>query len=432
MIVAMSAELSVIESRIRKAGELADIDKQLIELIVKPIRVLEMSLILERDNGQRSLFSAWRAHHSDVLAVDGMKGGFRIAPDVNRDETVALAAGMTLKTALVGLPLGGAKGGICADPSTLTSSEIDRLVRLYARGLNPHLGETGNLTDIPAPDLNTNPHHMAIFADEISRIRGGLIAGCVTGKPVELGGIPGRLSSTGFGVAALAELATNSLDGLFVAQEGFGNVGRYAARTVHERGARYAAIYDIGLGGCLYSPSGISIPDLTAIVDEHGSQAFEVYANRYGAQFGDFSWKDKHLSEGGKIDLFLPCAASQTVTAEAAEKLIAMGLKCVSEGANNPTTPEADERFLAAGVAVIPDVLSNAGGVSGSYMEMSKAASMSIPTEQETLEAVRGILTTAWEHVVTACEGYDTKNLRLAGDALAVSKIAAAHQIRGW
>ncbi|MEE3256868.1 MAG: Glu/Leu/Phe/Val dehydrogenase dimerization domain-containing protein, partial [Actinomycetota bacterium] len=184
----MSSELSVIESRIRNAGELAEIDPALVELIVKPIRVIEMSLILEHDSGARSLFQAWRAHHSDVLAVDGMKGGFRIAPDVDRDETVALSAGMTLKTALVGLPLGGAKGGICADPRALTSAEIDRLVRLYARELNPHLGETGNLTDIPAPDLNTNPHHMAIFADEISRIRGGLVAGCVTGKPVELGG----------------------------------------------------------------------------------------------------------------------------------------------------------------------------------------------------------------------------------------------------
>ena len=112
----MSTELSVIESRIRNAGELANVDEELVELIVKPIRVLEMSLILRHDDGKHSLFSAWRAHHSDVLAVDGMKGGFRISPDVNRDETVALSAGMTLKTALVGLPLGGAKGGICADP----------------------------------------------------------------------------------------------------------------------------------------------------------------------------------------------------------------------------------------------------------------------------------------------------------------------------
>ena len=148
----MSNELAVIEARIRDAGKLANVSDDLVELITKPIRVLEMSLILERDDGRRSLFSAWRAHHSDVLAVDGMKGGFRIAPDVNRDETVALAAGMTIKTALVGLPLGGAKGGICADPKLLSESEMDRLVRLYARGLNPHLGETGNLTDIPAPD----------------------------------------------------------------------------------------------------------------------------------------------------------------------------------------------------------------------------------------------------------------------------------------
>ena len=428
----MSTELSVIESRIRNAGELANVDEELVELIAKPIRVLEMSLILRHDDGRHSLFSAWRAHHSDVLAVDGMKGGFRISPDVNRDETVALSAGMTLKTALVGLPLGGAKGGICADPKTLTSREVDRLVRLYARELNPHLGETGNLTDIPAPDLNTNPHHMAIFADEISRIRGGLVAGCVTGKPVELGGIPGRLSSTGFGVAAVAELAAGSLDGLFVAQEGFGNVGRYAARTAHQRGAIYIAIYDIGLGGCLYSPSGIKIPELTEIIDAHGPKAFEVYATEHGAKFGDFSWRDEHLSANGKIDLFLPCAASQTVTAQAAKKMVDMGLKYVSEGANNPTSPEADQQFLAGGVTVIPDVLANAGGVAGSYMEMSKAASMSIPTEDETLEAVRGILTKAWEQVNAACESYGVDSLRLAGDALAVSKIAAAHQVRGW
>jgi len=428
----MSSELSVIESRIRNAGKLSDIEAELVELIVKPIRVLEMSLILEHDNGQRSLFSAWRAHHSDVLAVDGMKGGFRIAPDVDRDETVALSAGMTLKTALVGLPLGGAKGGICADPRTLTSTEIDRLVRLYARELNPHLGETGNLTDIPAPDLNTNPHHMAIFADEISRIRGGLVAGCVTGKPVELGGLPGRLSSTGFGVVALAQLAAGGLDGQLVAQEGFGNVGRYAARTAHELGATYIAIYDIGLGGCLYAPSGIDIPALTEIVDEHGSEAFKVYASQHGGSSGDFSWRDEHLSAGGTLDLFLPCAASQTVTGGAAKKMVEMGLQYVSEGANNPTTPEADAQFLEAGVTLIPDVLANAGGVAGSYMEMSKAASMSIPTEKETLEAVRGILTSAWEHVMAACDSYGTPSLRLAGDALAVSKIAAAHQIRGW
>jgi len=428
----MSNELAVIEARIRDAGKLANVSDDLVELITKPIRVLEMSLILERDDGQRSLFSAWRAHHSDVLAVDGMKGGFRIAPDVNRDETVALAAGMTIKTALVGLPLGGAKGGICADPKLLSESEIDRLVRLYARGLNPHLGETGNLTDIPAPDLNTNPHHMAIFADEISRLRGGLVAGCVTGKPTELGGLPGRLSSTGFGVCALAELAAGSLDGLLVAQEGFGNVGRFAARTAHESGARYVTIYDTGLGGCLYSKAGIDIPALLEIVDEHGPRAFEFYASQRGAEFGDFSWRDELLKAGGAIDLFLPCAASQTVTHGAAEKMVALGLKYVSEGANNPTTPEADREFLENGVVLIPDVLANAGGVAGSYMEMSKAASMSIPTEHETLEAVRGILTTAWEHVTSACDAYGTKSLRLAGDALAISKIAAAHKVRGW
>ena len=136
----MSSELSVIESRIRNAGKLSDIEAELVELIVKPIRVLEMSLILEHDNGQRSLFSAWRAHHSDVLAVDGMKGGFRIAPDVDRDETVALSAGMTLKTALVGLPLGGAKGGICADPRTLCTRTQSTLGRNRKSNRHPSAG----------------------------------------------------------------------------------------------------------------------------------------------------------------------------------------------------------------------------------------------------------------------------------------------------
>lgn len=437
----VKSDFEVMRSRIHAAAVVAGVEADLAEQIAQPRRVIEMNLVVLMDDGRREIFPAWRVQHSFTRALTASKGGVKIAlvpgadknsPEakaVMRDAVIALAAGMTIKTTVAGLPLGGAKGGIIADVHALSKSEKERLIRRYAADLAPDLGRPGHWVDVPAPDMGTSPEDMAIFADTISRLHGGFTPGVVTGKPVAIGGIPGRVEATGFGVAHLAD-QHQGLAGSRVAISGFGNVGSFAANTTVIRGGIVTAIHDPFLGGVLLGVDGI---DIEALLDSlqtygRGPKSFELFANtNEGVELVDGTLADF----ADKIDVYMPCAAPQSVDIYLAASLVEAGVSLVVEGANSPVQPEAVAVFEKAGVTVLPDVLANAGGVVCSFLEMSKAAGMTLPSKSETLERVGEILSTAYDRVVTYAAERNIGDLRLAADAMSVAEIAEAHHLRG-
>lgn len=423
----------VMRQRIHRAAEVLGLPEDMAEQIAQPRRVIELNLLIEMDDGSRGLFQAWRVQHNSTRALQGMKGGLKVSADQSADETIALAAGMTIKNSLVGLPLGGAKGAISADPRALSEGEKERLIRRYALEISPDLGSPGNWIDVPAPDMGTSAKDMAIFADTISRLHGGFTPGVVTGKPIEIGGIPGRVKATGHGVAHIASLAID-LDGARCLVSGFGNVGQFAATGVESCGAAVCAVIDPYLGGVLYRSAGISCVALADFLAVNGRSAtsFVEFAESFeGHEVLDVDELLRAL-DSMPIDVFLPCAAPQSVHSDFAAALVSAGVKIVVEGANSPLTPSAELVFAAAATQIVPDVLANAGGVVCSYLEMSKAASMTLPTETETLANVSSILTDAWARTTEYNRRYNLGNdLRLTADTVAVADIAAVHTLRG-
>ena len=422
--------------RILEAADIAGIATPLAEQIAEPRRIIELTLPIMMDDGTRRVFKGWRVQHSSTRAIRGMKGGFKMSDKIDVESIKALAAGMTLKNTVADLPLGGAKGGILANPHELSAAEKERLIRRYASELAPNLGTPGAWIDVPAPDMGTTPDDMAVFADTISMIHGGFCSGVVTGKPIEIGGIPGRTEATGFGVATIAN-EYMSLRGKKVGISGFGNVDSFAAQTAIELGATVVAISDPFLGGTLVFKNGLDIDALMQFIEDHG---------RYEGMFADFAnfTPEDDVLEGEalsvtlaahdmEIDVFFPCAAPQSMDKGVVERLVQCGMTLLVEGANSPLQPEAEDYLKDQKVVVIPDILANAGGVACSYLEMGKAASMSLPTQEETLNQVAKILSNALQNVLAKADLFELGNheLRLAADAYAVAEIARVHEMRG-
>jgi glutamate dehydrogenase/leucine dehydrogenase len=255
----------------------------------------------------------------------------------------------------------------------------------------------------------------------------------VTGKPIGIGGIPGRVKATGHGVAHIASLAID-LDGARCLVSGFGNVGQFAATGAESCGAAVSAIIDPYLGGVLLNPAGISCAELANFLATNGRSAtsFVEFAESFeGYEVIDVG-ELLHVLDSLPVDVFLPCAAPQSIHSDFAAALVSAGVKIVVEGANSPLTPSAELVFAAAATQIVPDVLANAGGVVCSYLEMSKAASMTLPTETETLANVSSILTDAWTRTTEYNRRYNLgNNLRLTADTVAVADIAAVHTLRG-
>lgn len=425
-------DFDVIRDRICLAAQAMAVPSDIAEFIAQPRRTIEMNLAIMMDDGTRKVFPAWRVQHSSTRALQGMKGGFKITPDTSRESVTALAAGMTIKTAVAGLPLGGAKGGIRADIHNLSPAENERLIRRYASEIAPDLGRPGHWIDVPAPDMGTDSNAMAIFADTISRLHGGFTPGVVTGKPIALGGIPGRVEATGFGVAHLTDLIS-PLANSPVAISGFGNVGSHAALTAQERGARVVAIFDPYLGGVLTNPQGIAVRDLAALIETGGRSAtvFEDFATQDVSTVAHNGTFADALHHAGRVHVFMPCGAPQSVDSDVAALMIEHGVRIVAEGANSPLTPVAARVLGDSHVVVVPDVLANAGGVVCSYLEMSKAAGMTLPTRDETLTAVGGVLSDSLAKIRSVADKLKTSDLRLAADACAVREISDVHQARG-
>jgi glutamate dehydrogenase (NAD(P)+) len=364
-----------------------------------PRRVLRVAVPIERDDGRVETFTGWRVQHS--LSRGPAKGGLRYHPQVTEEEVVALAMAMTWKCALLDLPYGGAKGGIALDPTRMSRREIERVTRRYTSEIYPVIGPD---RDIPAPDVGTNEEVMAWMMDTFSVLSGYTVPGVVTGKPIALGGSAGRAEATGEGVALIAELADPTA--LTAIIQGYGKVGRHAAWSLARRGWSIVAIEDVG--GAIYDPEGIDLAEL----DEY------VAAHRTIAGFAapcDF-WSVP-------ADVAIPAALEGTLTTAVAERL---AVRTVVEGANGPTTPEAEAVLARRGIVVVPDILANAGGVVVSYLEWVQAAQHLFWESEEVLGRMRTIMTRAWEEVSQG-------ELGLRGNAyrIAVRRVWEAHKLRG-
>ncbi len=322
------------------------------KLLLTPLREVRVQVALRMDDGQLATFTGYRIQHDKARGP--MKGGLRYHPEVNSAEVLELASLMTWKTAVVDLPYGGAKGGISVDPKTLSPGELERITRKLIDEIHEVIGPD---QDIPAPDMGTNAQVMAWIENQYEKYH-GYSPGCVTGKPVEMHGIDGREEATGRGVAIIlqATLAKlkRPLKGISVAIQGFGNVGSFAARILHDMGAKIVAVSDVS--GGIRNPLGLDIEALQA----HVAQQKNV-SSFPGSQ--PISNEELLATEA---EVLIPAALGGVLTGENAK---AVRAKIIIEAANGPTTPEADEIFNQRELIVVPDILANAGGVTVSYFE---------------------------------------------------------------
>ena len=418
--VAKELSLDSAEFRVRQAGEWLGLEDGLIETIIAPRRVLEVSIPFRRDDGNRDHLVGWRVHHNTTRGP--AKGGIRYHPGVTRDEVVALAIGMSLKTAIMNLPLGGAKGGIAIDPKVLSIGELERITRRYVSELIPFLGPD---KDVPAPDVGTNSQVMAWILDQYSASVGHIVPGVVTGKPIELGGSLGRESATGRGVVEAASLACEkigmSLSGSRIAIQGYGQVGAWAARLADARGAIIVALADVG--GSIHNSNGIDIAQVDSKIREGAKSVIETGA---GDLIGNGLAGASSIF-AADCDILMPCALGDAV-----DELIANQIKArlVVEGANGPLTPKADEVLQSRNIIVVPDVYANAGGVTCSYLEQCQNFAHLSWNEDEVNEKVISLMQGAFNRL----HSFSTENIlpyRLAATVLGVKTIADSHRMRG-
>jgi len=412
--------LEAAELRVRQAGEWLKLEDGLIETIVAPRRILEVAIPFRRDDGTRDQITGWRVHHNTTRGP--AKGGIRYHAEVTRDEVVALAIGMSLKTAIMNLPLGGAKGGVAFDPKKYSIGEIERITRRYISEIAPFLGPD---RDVPAPDVGTNAQIMAWVMDQYSAGVGHVVPGVVTGKPIELGGSLGRESATGRGVVEVADLilqkSGKSLKDQRIVIQGYGQVGSWAARLAAARGAIIVGLADVG--GTIHSGGGLDLACIDAAIKAGASSLIETGV-------GDVVTKGKGGSNvvfSLDADIAMPCALGDAVHETEAN---AMTAKLVVEGANGPLTPTADAILADRGVIIMPDVLANAGGVTCSYLEQCQNFAHLTWDEDQVNARVIDLMRGAFNRFYAFA---DDSNLpyRLATSVLGVKTIADAHRMRG-
>ena len=412
--------LEAAELRVREAGEWLKLEDGLIETIVRPRRIIEVAIPFRRDDGTRDQLIGWRVHHNTTRGP--AKGGIRYHHEVNRDEVVALAIGMSLKTAIANLPLGGAKGGICFDPKKYSQSEIERITRRYVSEISSFLGPD---KDVPAPDVGTNAQVMAWVMDQYSTGVGHATPGVVTGKPIELGGSLGRESATGRGVVEAAALMLakqgTTLQGKRIAIQGYGQVGSWAARLAAARGARIVGLSDVG--GTIHDANGL---DLTKI-DQAFRDGTRSVADCGVGEVVARGEKGSAAVFGLPCDIVMPCALGDAVGETEAQTITA---KLVVEGANGPLTPGADHILADRDVVVIPDVYANAGGVTCSYLEQCQNFAHLTWDEDEVNARVIDLMRAAFEKFYAFAQESGLP-YRLAASVLGVKTIADAHRMRG-
>lgn len=385
-----------------------------IETLKHPKRILIVDIPVKMDDGSIKHFEGYRVHHNTSRGPG--KGGVRYHQDVTLSEVMALAGWMTIKNAVIGLPFGGAKGGVRVDPRTLTRGELERLTRRYTSEIGVLIGPD---KDIPAPDVNTNEQIMAWMMDTYSINQGRTVTGVVTGKPVALGGSLGRREATGRGVFIVGRSAACKLGldlaGARVAIQGYGNVGATAARCFAATGAKIVALQDVT--GSIHAGDGIDLDALQRWLD--GGGALGRFPGATAIANEDF-WTVE-------ADILVPAALEGQIDRHNARDIKA---RLVLEGANGPTTPEADDILTSRGVTLVPDVLTNAGGVTVSYFEWVQDFSSFFWTEQEINERLERILSEAFESVWKAAQEHRV-TLRTAAYLLACRRVLEARQLRG-
>ncbi|MDD5705522.1 MAG: Glu/Leu/Phe/Val dehydrogenase [Kiritimatiellae bacterium] len=393
-----------------------DFPPEILDKIKMPRERIELRLAPLLSNGHVRVVRAFIVHHNSALGP--CKGGVRMTPDVTLDDVQALAMEMTWKCALIGVPFGGGKSGIVASPETLSAHDKEVLIRSFARNASRHIHP---LLYVPAPDMGTNERDMGHIKDAISYSLGqATTQGCyVTGKPVILGGIPGRREATGRGVvrviAAAMEAEGRSLSGAKAVVQGFGNVGAVTAQMLVEAGARVIAISDIH--GAIEAPGGIDVGALTAHVAATGRVSGLAGARAI----------DPAAMLTLPCDVLVPAAAGGQITAANAG---AVRAKMIAEGANGPTTPEADDILNARGVTVLPDILCNAGGVFVSYLEYTQETQKEQMTREDVLRWLSQRMTERYQRVRETASARSL-SLRQAAMTIAVREVAAAVMARG-
>ncbi|MBS4021665.1 MAG: Glu/Leu/Phe/Val dehydrogenase [Dethiobacter sp.] len=407
----------VAQQRIKRAVEQSGLTMDVYEWLKAPDRLVEASIPVEMDNGRIQVFTAYRAQHNNVLGP--YKGGIRFHPEVDADEVKALSIWMTFKCAVAHVPFGGGKGAICCNPRQLSVNELERLSREYIQHMALVLGPE---KDILAPDVNTNAQIMAWMADEYCRIKQHNDFGVITGKPLEMGGCVGRETATARGVVytviEAAKVKEIPLPGARVAVQGYGNVGYFSALFLEQKGCKVVAVSDSGGGA--YNPNGINCRDLLLHKKLTGSvkgfpgtdnlDNLEVYAV--------------------DCDIIVPAALENQITAEVAKGINA---RVIAEGANGPTTPQADEILKEKDVLVVPDILANCGGVIVSYFEWVQNNYRYYWTEKEIESRLELKMTEAFDHIYNyKCSCEDNTTMREAAFLYALRRLADAMKVRGW
>lgn len=406
----------IAQRQIKTACDKLGAEPAVYEILKNPLRVLEVSIPVKMDDGSIKTFKGFRSQHND--APGPTKGGIRFHPDVSRDEVKALSTWMTFKCGVIGLPYGGGKGGIIVDPNELSQGELERLSRGYARAVAFFVGDK---KDIPAPDVNTNGQIMSWMVDEISKIRGYNEPGVMTGKPVEFGGSLARTEATGYGVAIMAKQAADKIGldvkGATVAIQGFGNVGSYAGLYIEEMGAKVIAVSDSSC--CIINEDGLDIKDLVEYTKE----------NKHVKGFpGATKEVDRDEVLVMDVDMLFPCALENQITSKNVDDVKA---KIVCEGANGPTTPEADKVLFEKGIVLVPDILANAGGVTVSYFEWVQNLMNYYWTFEEVQEKQKALMHKSFEEIWQLKEEHEV-DMRTAAYMMSIKRVATAMKLRGW
>jgi len=403
-------------TQLEAAADVLGLDQGMRDLLATPKRVLTVAVPVRRDDGRVEVFTGYRVHHN--VTRGPAKGGIRYHPTVSLDEVKALAMWMTWKCAVVGIPFGGAKGGVVVEPATLSSGELERLTRRYAAELLPIVGPE---KDIPAPDVNTDDQVMAWIMDTFSVNQGYSVPGIVTGKPIAIGGSEGRGGATSLGVMyclfmALRERGLQPSD-VTVAVQGFGKVGSGVARNLHDAGCNVVAVCDVR--GGVYNARGLNPQALLRHRRATGSPTISTFpgADRIPA--------DELLALD--VDVLIPAALEGVIRADNVDGVQA---SIIVEAANGPTTPAADKVLDDRGCLVVPDVLANAGGVTVSYFEWVQDIQAYFWSEDEVNQRMRRVMERAYEEVCALAQEKDL-SMRQAAQVIGVGRVAEAHRTRG-
>ena len=406
----------IARKQVKTACDRLNADPAVYEILKSPQRVLEVTFPVKLDNGTVKTFTGYRSQHNN--AVGPYKGGVRFHPNVNLDEVKAMSIWMTIKCCVAGIPYGGGKGGITLDPRDYSEAELERIARAYSEAISPLIGEK---IDIPAPDVNTNGKIMSWMVDAYENVVKKSAPGVFTGKPVEFGGSLARTEATGYGVNFAAVQALEKLGkdvkGATYAIQGFGNVGYHTGYYAHQSGAKVVAVSTVDVA--IYNENGL---DMEALFKEFQEKGFITNEAGYGKEISNAELLALD------VDVLAPCALENQLTSENAGKVRA---KIVVEGANGPTTPEADAILRQNGVLVVPDILANCGGVVVSYFEWVQNLQGYYWEFDEVQEKETVVLRRAFRDIWNLAQEYDV-DLRTASYMMSIRRVEKAMKLRGW